>query len=67
MVYKVWARDGAARMWCYDFFRETVNGAIYSYDKEDQIVHSAIFMVKKPIPQSMFDHYFFDYEILSDE
>ncbi len=66
MLYKVWSKNGASRKWCYDFFRESVDGAVYSFDMEGQTVNSAIFSVKKPIPQSMFDHFFFDYEIISD-
>jgi hypothetical protein len=65
MLYKVWSKDGNSRKWCYDFFRESVDAAVYSFDMEGQTVHSAIFIVKNPIPQAMFDHFFFDYEVLS--
>jgi hypothetical protein len=67
MVYKVWAKEQFARYWCYDFFRATVDGVIYSCEKEGQTVRSAIILVRKPVPQSMFDHYFLDYEIISND
>jgi len=67
MTYKVWAKDRIAQLWCYDFFRETVDGVIYSYEKDDQVVYSAIIRVNKPIPQSMFDHYIFDHIVLSED
>lgn len=67
MVYKVWPRNGVSRRWYYDFFRESVNGAIYSYDMEGSSIRSATFVVKEPIPQAMFDHYCFDHELVSEE
>ncbi|HHV31369.1 hypothetical protein [Caproiciproducens sp. LBM24188] len=67
MLYKVWSKDGESRKWCYDFFLASVDGAVYSYDMEGQTVRSAIFIVKKPIPQDLFDHFFFDYELLSSD
>lgn len=67
MLYKVWAKEGSVRKWYYDFFRESIDGTVYSFDADGQNVHSAIFIVKKPIPQMMFDHFFFDYEILSED
>ena len=67
MVYKVWAKNQFAQLWCFDFFRETVDGVIYSYEMEGQDVRYAIIVVNKPVPQSMFDHYFFGHEIISDD
>lgn len=65
MIYKVWNRDGSARPWYFDFFRESIDGSVYSYEMDGSLVRSATFVVKKPIPQYLFEHYFFDYEILS--
>lgn len=65
MIYKVWNKCGSSQPWCYDFFRESINGAVYSYEMDGQMIRSATFVVRKPIPQSMFDHYVFDYEIIS--
>lgn len=67
MLYKVWSKDANTPKWCFDFFRETIDGAVYSYDMKGQSVLSAIFIVKKPIPKDMFDHFFFEYEILSTD
>ncbi len=67
VVYKVWAKDKLAQMWCYDFFRESVGGVIFSYESEGQYVRSATIRVKKPIPQAMFDHFFLDHMVISDD
>lgn len=67
MRYKVWSKDGLTHKWNYDFFRESVDGTIYSFDGEGSRIKYIILIVKKPIPQAMFDHFFFDYEILSEE
>jgi hypothetical protein len=69
VLYKVWAKGKFAQLWCYDFFRESVNGVIFSYEKDTdgQNVRSAIIRVDKPIPQSMFDHFFLEHILISDE
>lgn len=67
MVYKIWAQDKFACTWCYDFFRETVDGVIFSYEMDGKLVRSAIIRVNKPIPQSMFDHYFLDYMVIEGD
>jgi hypothetical protein len=67
VLYKVWAKEKFSQLWCYDFFRESVNGVIFSYEKDGQYVRSAIIRVNKPIPQSMFDHFFLEHILISDE
>lgn len=66
MLYKVWAESNFDSMWCYHNFKETIKGTIYSYDIEDNAIRSVTYLVNNPIPQELFDQYFFAFEIIKN-
>jgi len=51
-------------LWGYHNFRETIKGTVYSYDIVDDVICSVTYLVDSPIPQELFEQYFFDFEII---